>query len=90
MGIVILFVAFIALIGIYILVIEFPAVIDVIISATQAILFYIGQALDIVWVFVPRTSTLLFMGICITVEAIYLGYLFILWILKKIPVANIK
>lgn len=90
MGILILFAAFIALIGIWLLVIEFPAVTDVIITSTDALLYYIGRALDIVWVFIPRESTLLFMSICIAVEGIYLGYLFVMWILKKIPVAGIK
>lgn len=89
MGIMILFIAFIALIGIYILVIEFPAVIDVIISAGDALLFYIGQGLDIVFVILPKTSTIVFATICISVQVIYLGYLFIMWILKKVPVADI-
>lgn len=90
MGIIILFLAFIVLIGVYILVIEFPAVIDTITTAADALLFYIGQALDIVWVFVPKTATIALMSICIAVEGIYLGYVFIMWILRKIPVAGIK
>lgn len=90
MGILLLFVAFIALVALYILAVQFPSVIDQMVSASQAILFYIGQAMDIVWVFIPRTSTLAFMGICIAVEVVYLGYKFILWILKKIPTASIS
>lgn len=90
MGILLLFAAFIALVALYILAVQFPAVIDQMISASDAILFYLGQAMDIVWVFIPRASTLAFMGICISVEVVYLGYKFILWILKKIPTASIS
>lgn len=90
MGIIILFVAFIALVALYILAVQFPEVVTQMTSAADAIIFYIGQAMDIVWVFVPRTATLAFMGICVAVEVVYLGYQFVLWILKKVPTASIS
>lgn len=90
MGIVILFLAFIALIGIYVLAIEFPAITSVITSAGDALLFYIGKGLGITFVFLPKTSTILFATLAITIQVIYLGYVFIMWILRKIPVAGIE
>lgn len=90
MAILLLFAAFISLVALVILAISFPQVTDQIISAADAVIFYLGQAMDIVWVFLPKTSTIAFMTICISVEGIYLGYKFVMWILKKIPTASIS
>lgn len=89
MAIIILFVAFIALIGLYVFSINFPTVVPQISSAIDALIYYLGQAMDIVWLFVPKTITLTLMTLAIAVEVIVLGYKFIMWILRKIPVASI-
>lgn len=81
--------AFIALVVAYVIAIEFPVVAPQITSAIDAIVFYLGQAMDIVWLFVPKAITLTLMTLAIAVEVIVLGYKFIMWILRKIPVAGI-
>lgn len=88
MAFVIFLIAIIALVIGLIVVIQFPEVTDVILSASDALMFYIGKALDIVWVFVPKTSTLALMTIAITVEGLVLGYHFIMWVIKKLPVGS--
>ena len=82
--------AIIAIIVAYLLVIEFPEVIPVMASALEAIVYYLGQAMDIVWLFVPKTATLAFMGLAISIEIIVMGYKFVMWILRKIPTAGIS
>lgn len=86
----ILIVAFIAILAAYILIIEFPELAPQISSAVDALVFYLGQGMDIVWLFVPKTITLTLMSLAIAVEVIVLGYKFIMWILKKIPMAGIE
>ncbi len=80
---------FIALIAAYLLVIQFPGLIDAVGSAVDALIFYLGQAMDIVWLFVPKTVTLALMTLAIGVEVVVLGYKFVMWILRKIPMAGI-
>lgn len=82
--------AFIAIIVATILVIEFPAIAPQILTAVDAIIYYLGQAMDIVWLFVPKEITITLMTLAIAVEFIVLGYKFVMWILKKIPTAGIK
>lgn len=81
--------AFIALVAAYVLAIEFPALAPQISSAVDAAVYYMGQAIDIVWLFVPREITVTLMSLAIAVEVIVLGYKFIMWILRKIPMAGI-
>lgn len=81
---------FIALIAAYLLVIQFPGLIDAVGSAVDALIFYLGQAMDIVWLFVPKTVTLALMTLAIGVEVVVLGYKFVMWILRKIPMAGIN
>lgn len=88
MAVIIFLIAMMALVIGLIVVIQFPEVTDVIISASDAIIFYIGQALDIVWIFVPKTSTLALMTIAITVEGLVLGYHFVMWVVRKLPVGS--
>lgn len=88
MAAIIFLIAMMALVIGLIVVIQFPEVTDVIISASDAIIFYIGQALDIVWIFVPKTSTLALMSIAITVEGLVLGYHFVMWVVRKLPVGS--
>lgn len=81
--------AIIAIIAAYLLVIEFPGLADVVISACDALVFYLGQAMDIVWLFVPKTATLTLMGLAIAIQIVVYGYKFVMWILRKIPTAGI-
>lgn len=82
--------AFIAIIVAYILIIEFPALAPQVTSVVDSIIFYLGQAMDIVWLFVPKTITITLMSLAIAVEVIVLGYKFVMWILRKIPTAGIN
>ena len=77
MAVVILIAVFIGLVVTYIVAIQFPGLADQIISATDALIFYLGQALDIVWIFVPKTITIVLMSLAIGVEVIVLGYKFV-------------
>lgn len=90
MAVVILIAVFIGLVVTYIVAIQFPGLADQIISATDALIFYLGQALDIVWIFVTKTITIVLMSLAIGVEVIVLGYKFVMWILRKIPMAGIQ
>lgn len=81
--------AFILLITTYILVIQFPALASQIGTVVDAIVFYLGQAIDIVWLFVPQQITVTLMSLAIAVEFVVLGYKFIMWILRKVPTAGI-
>lgn len=85
----ILIAAFIAIIVAYVIAIEFPSVAPQLSSAIDAIIYYLGQAMDIVWLFVPKEITITLMTLAIAVDVIVLGYKFIMWILRKIPVAGI-
>lgn len=82
--------AIIAIIAAYLLVITFPELIPAVISAGDAVVFYLGQAMDIVWLFVPREITIALMTLAISIEVIVLGYHFVMWILRKIPTAGIS
>lgn len=82
--------AVIAIIAAYLLVITFPALSPAVESALDALIFYVGQAIDIVWLFVPRTITITLMSLAIAVEIVVLGYKFVMWILRKIPTAGIS
>lgn len=85
----ILIVAFIALVGAMVFSIQFPTAIPQIQGAIDAMLYYIGQAMDIVWLFVPKEITIACMGLTIGVQVIVMGYHFVMWILNKIPMAGI-
>ena len=80
---------FIALVAAYILVIQFPGLVPAVGSAVDALIFYLGQAMDIVWLFVPKAVTIALMTLAIGVEVVVLGYKFVMWILRKIPMAGI-
>lgn len=59
-------------------------------SYLDAIIFYLGQALDIVWLFVPKTIALICMGFSITSNVIRWVFKVALWVLRKIPFAGIS
>lgn len=82
--------AIIALVVSYLVAITFPELIPAIGSAVDALIFYLGQAMDIVWLFVPKTITIALMTLAIAVEVVVLGYKFVMWILRKIPTAGIS
>ena len=104
MIVLILITAFLALIAAYILVIVFPGLAPAarpsrwrsssartpaVTSALDAIIYYLGQAMGIVWLFVPKTVTITLMTLAIAIEIVVLGYKFVMWILRKIPMAGI-
>lgn len=81
--------AIIAIIVAYLLVIQFPDLLPAVASGVDAIVYYLGQAMDIVWLFIPKTITIALMSLAIGIEIIVLGYKFVMWILRKIPTAGI-
>lgn len=56
----------------------------------DAIIYYIGNALDIVWLFVPQGIAVICMTLCITGFYIKHAYKFIIWVLRKIPFLHIS
>lgn len=56
----------------------------------DAIVFYIGQGMDIVWLFVPKAISLVCMSFSITANVLRYTYKFILWVLKKVPFLHIS
>lgn len=89
MVLIILIGVFVALIVSFVLVIQFPGLSDVVLTALDAIIYYIGQVMDIVWLFVPRTATILLGTLAISIEVVVSAYKFAMWVLRKIPVAGI-
>lgn len=87
---VIIIVAFIALVVTFVLVIQFPELINIISTYVDAIIYYLGKALDIVWLFIPKEITIPLMSLAVSVEVITLGYKFVMWILRKVPTASIR
>lgn len=81
--------AFILLITTYILVIQFPTLAGQVSSILDALIFYLGQAMSIVWLFVPEQITVTLMTLAVGVEVVVLGYKFVMWILRKVPTAGI-
>ncbi len=90
MIVLILITAFLGLIAAYLLIIVFPGLAPAVTSALDAIVYYLGQAMGIVWVFVPQTITVTLMTLAVAIEVIVLGYKFVMWILRKIPMAGIE
>lgn len=90
MGVAVVVVLACGLIASMLLIIEFPSLIPAVVSAGDALIFYISKSLPIVWVFLPKTATLSIGGIAISVELIVIGYHFVMWILRKVPVASIE
>ena len=86
----ILIAAFIGLVVAYVMAISFPEIAPQLQSILDALIYYLGQAMDIVWLFVPKTITVTLMTLAIAVEIIVMGYHFVMWILRKIPVAGIN
>lgn len=89
MVIIILIGVFLAIFVAVVLVIQFPQLLDVIPTYLDALIFYIGQAMDIVWLFVPRALTVPLMALAVSVEVLVLLYKFVMWIIRKIPMAGI-
>lgn len=56
----------------------------------EAIIFYLGQAMDIVWLFVPKTIALTCMGFSVAANLVRYAYKFLMWVLRKIPFAHIS
>lgn len=82
--------AIIALIVAYLLAISFPEIASQIFTVMEALVYYLGQSMDIVWLFVPKEITLILMGLAISIQVIVYGYHFVMWILRKIPTAGIS
>lgn len=81
--------AFIAIIVAYILIIQFPSLASQVSTVLDAIIYYLSQAMGIVWLFVPQQLTVVLMSLAISIEVIVLAYKFVMWILRKIPTAGI-
>lgn len=90
MVIIILIGVFIAIFVSLVLVITFPELLSTVPSYVDAIIYYLGQGMDIVWLFVPKTITIALMSLAISIEVIVLGYKFVMWILRKVPTAGIR
>lgn len=77
----------VAIIGLfigYVMAIKYPAMFDTASSYLDAVIYYISQGLDLLWLFLPKTLTLSLAGLAVTIEIIYLGYRLLMWIIKLI------
>lgn len=90
MVIIILIGVFVAIFVALVLVITFPELASTVPSYVDAIIYYMGQGMDIVWLFVPKTITIALMTLAIGIEVIVLGYKLVMWIIRKIPTASIR
>lgn len=63
---------------------------DTIYSYVDAIIYYLGQAIDIVWLFVPKTIAVTCMQFAIGAYLLKYVYKFAMWVLKKIPFLHIS
>lgn len=59
-------------------------------SYVDAIIYYLGQVIDIVWLFVPRTIALACMSFAIAGYLIKYVYKFAIWVLRKVPFLHIS
>lgn len=86
MGMVIFIIAVAALAIALIVAVQFPELADQVDSIVNALIYYMTQGMDIVWLFVPKTLTLILMSLAVAVELVVLGYKFVMWIVRKLPV----
>lgn len=63
---------------------------DTVYTYVDAIIYYLGQAMDIVWLFIPRTIAVSCMTFCVSAYLIKYVYKFAMWVLRKIPFAHIS
>lgn len=73
----------------FLFVITFPDVLPYFRTALDALIFYLGKSMDIVWIFVPPGPVRAFMSLAIAVELTVLSYKFVMWILRKIPTSSV-
>lgn len=76
----IIMIAFIVLFVGTILLVQFPEVATEIFTLLTALIDYMVDAIGIVWFFVPKDLALLVLGLVISIEVIYRGFLLFLWI----------
>lgn len=55
----------------------------------DAIVFYMGQGMNIVWLFIPKTISIVCMSFTITLNVMKYAYKFLMWIFRKIPFLHI-
>lgn len=56
----------------------------------DAILFYMAQGLDIVWLFIPRKIAVICMGFSIAGYYLKWVYQFIMWVIRKVPFISVR
>ena len=89
MGILIVIGILITVVVGYLTIIAFPELAAQVYSVVEAIIYYLSSVMDIVWLFVPKTITVVLMSLAIAVEIVIMGYKLVMWVLKKIPAAGI-
>lgn len=63
---------------------------DTIYTYVDAIIYYLGQGIDIVWLFVPKTIAITCMTFSIGAYLIRYVYKFAMWVLRKVPFVHIS
>lgn len=81
---------FLAIFVAIVLVIQFPEMLSAVATYVDALIYYMGQAMDIVWLFVPKAITVPLMSLAVAVELLYLGYQLVMWIIRKLPTASMR
>lgn len=56
----------------------------------DAIVYYLGRAMDIVWLFIPKAIAISCMTLAIAMNVFRYGYKLIMWAVKKVPFTGIR
>lgn len=81
----VIIIALIAFVAVVFFSIQFPGFLDAFSTYEQAIVFYLGEAMDIVWLFVPKAIFLPCMTLAIAVEVLVRTLDITKWVIEKIP-----
>lgn len=81
----VIIIALIAFVAVVFFSIQFPGFLEAFATYEQAIVFYLGEAMDIVWLFVPKAIFVPCMTLAIAVEVLVRTLDITKWVIEKIP-----
>lgn len=81
----VIIIALIAFVAIVFFSIQYPGFLQAFSTYEQALVFYMGEAMDIVWLFCPKAIFLPCMLLAISVEVLTKTLDITKWVVEKIP-----
>lgn len=81
----VIIIALIAFVAIVFFSIQYPSFLEAFSTYEAALVFYMGQAMDIVWLFVPKAIFLPCMTLAVSVEILTRSLDITKWVVEKIP-----